>query len=237
MNNSKTPLYFQVYEDIKTRIVNGEYEEGTKLPSERKLCDLYDVSRITIRESLDRLEQEQMIRREHGKGSIVLGNHYTQVLNSLYSFKDEIEKNGKQASTKVISMERIDATPFLQEKMGLKSFHSVYRLIRLRLANEQPMIYEITYLPVRLCEGLDKFDFNHHSLYETLDQYYDIQIDNAYESLSAIKLNKSIADLLNESINASCMFIERVSYVKGEIIEYTQSYAGGNNYKYTVQLL
>ncbi|MGV2994730.1 GntR family transcriptional regulator [Streptococcus porcinus] len=141
MNNSKAPLYFQVYEDIKTRIVNGEYEEGTKLPSERKLCDLYDVSRITIRESLDRLEQEQMIRREHGKGSIVLGNHYTQVLNSLYSFKDEIEKNGKQASTKVISMDRIDVTPFLQEKMGLTSFHSVYHLIRLRLANGQPMIY------------------------------------------------------------------------------------------------
>ena len=43
--------------------------------------------------------------------------------------------------------------------------------------------------------------------------------------------------LLNESVNASCMFIERVSYVDGDIIEYTQSYAGGNNYKYTVKLL
>lgn len=237
MNNSKAPLYFQVYEDIKNKISNGEYGEGTKLPSERKLCDLYGVSRITIRESLDRLEQEQMIRREHGKGSIVLGNHYTQVLNSLYSFKDEIEKNGNIARTKVISMDSIEATPFLQEKMNLKPFHSVYRLIRLRLANEQPMIYEITYLPVRLCEGLDKFDFNQHSLYETLNNYYDIQIDSAYESLSAIKLKKQIADLLNESVNASCMFIERVSYVDGDIIEYTQSYAGGNNYKYTVKLL
>lgn len=237
MNNSRAPLYFQVYEDIKKKITSGEYEEGTKLPSERKLCDLYEVSRITIRESLERLEQEQMIRREHGKGSIVLGNHYTQVLNDLYSFKDEIEKSGHVARTEVISMERMEATPFLQEKMQLKPFHSVYRLIRLRLANEQPMIYEITYLPVRLCEGLDNFDFNQRSLYETLNQFYDIQIDSAYESLSAIKLKKSIAEHLNEDVNASCMFIERMSYVKGEVIEYTQSYAGGNNYKYTVKLL
>ncbi|UTI86070.1 winged helix-turn-helix domain-containing protein [Mammaliicoccus sciuri] len=36
---------------IKDKIISGEYKEGDKLPSERKLCDEYDVSRITIRRS------------------------------------------------------------------------------------------------------------------------------------------------------------------------------------------
>ncbi|WP_278926099.1 GntR family transcriptional regulator [Staphylococcus auricularis] len=235
--SEKLPLYDQVYQGIHERIKSGEYKEGDKLPSERKLCDQFSVSRITVREALDRLEQDHIIKREYGKGSFVLGSRYNQFLNELYSFKDEIEKNGDKASTRMLSIQFIPSTPFLQQKMKLKPYQYVYELKRLRLANDKPLIYEVSYLPMRHCEGLEQFDFNRVSLYETLNHYYGIQITNAYENLTASKLRKDEAELLNGVEDDSCMFIERTAYMNDDVIEFTQSIASGHEYKYTVKLM
>ncbi|MBI5974962.1 GntR family transcriptional regulator [Staphylococcus canis] len=237
MKIESAPLYFQVYESLHNEIKSGRFQEGDKLPSERKLCDTYNVSRITVREALNRLEQERLIKREHGKGSFVLGSQYTQFLDKLYSFKDEIEKNGDQPSTRMLNITLQPVTPILQEKMNLEAFQYVYELKRLRLSNGTPLIYEVSYLPMHYCEGLDRFDFNHVSLYETLNQHYNIQISNAYENLMASKLTKESAALLNGEVDESCMYIERFSYFNDAIIEYTQSIASGHKYKYTVKLM
>lgn len=235
MSIENSPLYFQIYKSLHNDIKFGHYQEGDKLPSERKLCETFNVSRITVREALYLLEKDRLIKREHGKGSFVLGSQYTQFLDKLYSFKDEIEKNGDQASTRMISIELKSSTPFLQEKMNLKPFQYVYKLKRLRLSNSKPLIYEVSYLPMRYCEGIERFDFNKMSLYKTLNQYYNIQITDAYENLMANKLTRDSAKLLNGEVDESCMYIERFSYCDDVIVEYTQSIASGH--KYTVKLM
>jgi GntR family transcriptional regulator len=238
MKNLNIPLYFQVYESIKEKIQSGELKELDKLPSERKLCNDYNVSRITIREALELLEAERYIRREHGKGSYVLGNQYNQMLDNLYSFKDEIVKKGDKPSTIMLGIERISTTPALQSKMGLEEYQEVYALQRLRLANDRPLMYEVSYLPVRFCEGLDRFDFNEVSLYETLHKHYGLQIVHAYENLSATNISKEQAQHLDTPAGESCMFLERYSYIEDDnIIEYTETIVKGRDYKYTVKLI
>lgn len=237
INIEVAPLYIRIYELILKDIQNGLYQVNDKLPSERKLCEIYSVSRITIREALNHLEKEQYIKRIHGKGSFVLGSQYMQFLDNLYNFKDEIEKSGDKASTQMIGIELKKSTPYIQEKMNLKSFQYVYELKRLRLANGIPLIYEVSYLPLKYCEGIDKFDFNYVSLYETLDKYYNIQITDAYETLTASKLSQDCAQLLNNKVDESCMYIERFSYYGDEVIEYKQSVVSGYKYKYTAKLM
>lgn len=237
MKNIKIPLYLQVYEDIKQKIQNGQYKEGEKLPSERNLYSEYDVSRITIREALKLLEEEGYIKREHGRGSYVLGSQYNQMLDSLYNFKDEIEKNGDQPRTIMLSIKKIASTQYLQNKMEILPHQEVYELRRLRLANEKPLIYETSYLPVKFCEGLEKFNFNKLSLYNTLNKHYDIRIVRAYENLTSRKLTEDQAKYLDTDINDTCMFIERFSYIEEGIIEYTETVAKAKDYKYTVKLI
>ncbi|MES3714472.1 GntR family transcriptional regulator [Staphylococcus ureilyticus] len=237
MKNLKTPLYFQIYEDIKQKIQNGQYKEGEQLPSERNLYLQYDVSRITVREALKLLEEERYIKREHGRGSYVLGSQYNQMLDSLYNFKDEIEKNGDQPRTIMLSIKKIASTQYLQKKMQILPHQEVYELRRLRLANEKPLIYETSYLPVKFCEGLEKFNFNKLSLYSTLNEHYAIRIIYAYENLTSRKLTEDQAQYLDTDKNDTCMFIERFSYIEEGIIEYTETVAKAKDYKYTVKLI
>ena len=56
--NSMTPLYRQVLEDIKAGIVSGQYEPGHKIPSEAELSEMYNVSRVTVRRAIEELVGE-----------------------------------------------------------------------------------------------------------------------------------------------------------------------------------
>ncbi|MFZ2544024.1 MAG: GntR family transcriptional regulator, partial [Lactococcus raffinolactis] len=88
-SNRKRPLYDQLVDLLKGKIEN-EFEPDSLLPSERELVDQYGVSRTTVRQALQELEQMNYIYRRHGKGTFVsdLRNHATN-LSGAYSFTDQ----------------------------------------------------------------------------------------------------------------------------------------------------
>ncbi|QRN48701.1 GntR family transcriptional regulator [Macrococcoides bohemicum] len=234
---SQVQLYLQIAEKIRNNIDNGELQVGDKLPSERKLCELYDVSRITIRQALDLLEDERIIQRKQGIGTYVLPSQYNQILNNLYSFSDEIIKKGDKPSTKMLDIQLERVNDYIHKRTGLMLNAHVFKLTRLRLANDKPLVLEYSYIPQSLAPDLDKFNFNKVSLYKTLSNEYQIQIDNAHETLEATILTKEEAELLNKKPKHIAMYIQRYAYSKGQIVEYTRSLVVGDEYKYTVELL
>ncbi|TDM45640.1 GntR family transcriptional regulator [Macrococcoides goetzii] len=234
---SQVQLYLQIAEKIRNNIDNGELQVGDKLPSERKLCELYDVSRITIRQALDLLEDERIIQRKQGIGTYVLPSQYNQILNNLYSFSDEIIKKGDKPSTKMLDIQLVRVNDYIHKRTGLMLNAHVFKLTRLRLANDKPLVLEYSYIPQSLAPDLDKFNFNKVSLYKTLSNEYQIQIDNAHETLEATILTKEEAELLNKKPKHIAMYIQRYAYSKGQIVEYTRSLVVGDEYKYTVELL
>ncbi|MGC9359590.1 MAG: substrate-binding domain-containing protein [Anaerolineae bacterium] len=69
--NARAPLYRQVARDLEEQIASGALEPGTKLPSERQLCEQYDVSQITIRRALRELAHAGKVYSQHGLGWFV----------------------------------------------------------------------------------------------------------------------------------------------------------------------
>src|SRR5690625_4080693 len=144
--SSRVPLYFQVMEKLIEEI-NTRYEDHDKLPSERELCKKYGVSRITIRQALEKLVQEGYIYKEHGKGTFVAPKSYTQPLERLYSFTEEMKKLGKTPSTEVLSFEEIVIDERMAEMLAVEAFSEVFQIVRLRLADNELLMYESSYLP------------------------------------------------------------------------------------------
>jgi DNA-binding LacI/PurR family transcriptional regulator len=79
------PLYMQIYTELKARIESGEWSYGAMLPSEHELCDVYGVSRGTVRQVLAKLEEEGLIRRERGKGTFIAQRSVREMQNNLNS--------------------------------------------------------------------------------------------------------------------------------------------------------
>lgn len=232
-----TVLYKNIASDLRQKIKDGVYNEGDKFPSERHLCEHYKASRITIRQSLELLEQEQLVIRRHGKGTFVLPSKYNQLLNDLYSFKDEIEKSGDTPSTRMLDIELVEIDEYLSQKTNLEIGTQVYKLTRLRLANDHPLIYEDSYIPYDIAPDLDHYNFSKLSLYRTLQDHYDIRIDKAHETLNATLLKAHEAHHLKQQEGDVAMYIQRFSYSNNQLIEYTKSIVVGDKYNYTVELI
>ena len=69
--SDKRPMYFQIMEQIKQRIIVGDWTEGELIPSIRQLAVDLEVSVITVKRAYYELEREGVIVTQHGKGSHV----------------------------------------------------------------------------------------------------------------------------------------------------------------------
>src|SRR5690242_2052571 len=71
MSKTDIPLYLKLYNFVVSEIKEGKLKSGDRVPSEKELAALFNVSRITSKKALERLEQASLIERTRGKGSFV----------------------------------------------------------------------------------------------------------------------------------------------------------------------
>jgi len=233
--SSRVPLYFQVMEKLIEKI-QTKYKDHDRLPSERQLCDQYDVSRITIRQALQQLVQEGYIYKEHGKGTFVSPTAYTQPLKSLYSFTEEMKKLNKKPSTKVLSFKEVVVDEIWANKLQIPLFSEVLQIVRLRLADEEPLIYETSYIPRSYFLNLVKTDIMMRPMYDVFYEDYGINVTNATERFTATTIRDIEAPHLKVQSGDVGMLIRRIAYSGDTLIEYTMSIARGDKFAYTVEL-
>ena len=95
-NSSMQPIYEQIVEQIKEKIINGEFSEEMMLPSVRTMAKDLKISALTVKKAYDELEQEAYIKTVQGKGTFVtprnnelirekqisiIENHIEQIIN------------------------------------------------------------------------------------------------------------------------------------------------------------
>lgn len=237
MTKRNVPLYMQLVDSIVQKINKKEYQPEEKLPSERELCDMYGLSRITVRNALQELQREGYIYKVHGKGTFVSSNFYKQNLVKLYSFTEEMKKLGKIPKTKVISFKKIESGSRLAGKMEIKPTDSVYQVVRLRLADDEPLMYETSYIPFHRFPDLTKEALEADPMYTLFYEKYHVIVTKAIEQFSATTLTMEEASYLNITEDSPGMLIKRVAYFKNDIIEYTSSVTAGDKFRYTVELV
>ena len=90
--SGQKPLWSQLYDILESRILNGDYKEGEVLPSEMALMEEFEVSRVTVRQAMDKLINAKLISRKSGKGTIVLKRENTVATSFQSSFNGVEEK-------------------------------------------------------------------------------------------------------------------------------------------------
>jgi GntR family transcriptional regulator len=236
IKDPRLPLYFQLMDTLLEKIELGELKEYEKLPSERELCELYNVSRTTVRQTMQSLERDGYIYKVHGKGSFVSPKIYNQSLVQFYSFTEEMKKAGRKPSTKILFFEKINCEDNIAKKMNLSENSDVYKVTRLRLADDEPMLYETSYLPVSRFENLTKNQLENKPMYEIFRESYKVTITRAMETFKAVSTRSIEAEYLQIIENTPSLMLERTTYEYDSIIEYTASIARGDKFSYTVEL-
>jgi len=231
-------LYVRVCQQIFDSIVmSSEYAENSPLPSERFLCEKYHVSRSTVRQALEKLQDDGYIYTIRGNGSFIKPQVFEQNLTTFYSFTDELKNSNVIIQNEIMAYELIQLDMVLASRLGHDKKSYFHKLIRLRSAKDYPLMVETTYLPKSRFHKIDtSYLMNHGSLYSYLREKYDFHAERAVETFRPILPNANEKELLQISSNMPCILLERFSYEEGMINEYTQSTVRGDKYIFKVDL-
>lgn len=234
--NNRVPMYYQLVDIIVELIETGVLEENKKIPSERELCTQYDISRATVRQAIQVLERDGYIYKKHGKGTYVSPKRMKQELLKFYSFTEEMKKLGKIPSSKVIDFQLITADEKIAKKMQTLEGEKLYKFTRIRLADEEPMMLETSYIPYERFPGILRGDLEENAMYDIFTKRYNAVFTKAEECFRTVSTRSNEAKILNIKKNAPSMMIERWTFEKEVIIEYTVGIARGDKFKYHVVL-
>ena len=234
-NKKNKPKYLMLAETIKKKINDEIYRLGEKIPTEQQLMKKYNLSRDTVRKAINYLVREKYLYKLQGSGTFVSEDFYSQSLLKFYSFTDEMIKRGKTPASEILLFELVEADKKIRKKMALKSTE-VYKLVRLRLADRVPVIYETTYLNPNLLKELTLKKLKEKPLYDVLRKDYKLKFDRATEKFKAVIPTEDILDKLKMPSLKACMELERYTYSQGEVLEYTKSIARGDKLTFEIEL-
>ena len=165
---SVVPLYQQLSNIIEEKINNEEYLAGSALPSEAKLCSLYGISRVTVRKAISDLVEKELLIRKHGKGTFVAKKKIPSDLFHFDGFTTLCRRAKIAVRTHILLQEKQLATSKDEERLGISSGSYVVCLVRLRYADEVPVIIEYVRLPYDKYKFLLNENMEDKSLYQTI---------------------------------------------------------------------
>lgn len=232
---SRAPKYVQIKEAIRKKIVSKEWVEGCRIPVEAEFCEMYGVSRITIRKALEELQNEGYLVKIQGKGTFVQSQSHEQHLSKFYSFREELKNQGVEETAVVLEITIVDANAEVAANLDMEPGQSVYRIHRLRRTQSGPYAIETSYIPYHLCKTITKQKIQEDGLYRTLANN-GLVVDSARETFKAINVNKEQSNLLEVRIDAAAIALKRTAYSGSQTVEYCVCVVRGDFFRFSVEL-
>lgn len=230
------PLYYQLINFLKNQIEN-EMVAHDKLASEREIEKRFGVSRTTVRLALQELESDGYVYRRHGKGTFVSElSSQTADLAGVYSFTEQMKKIGRKPNTQILAFEQVEADKRIAKSLQISLGETVYKIKRLRLADDEPLMVETSYLPIRPFLSLKKEQLEQKPLYDVFSEDFEQKIRLADEEFYASIATEEDAEVLRIYSDSPVLHLIRVTYnMKNEVIEYTLSVARADQFHYKVR--
>ena len=216
--------YKQIYEKIYKEIMDGIYQEEDFLPTEHELCDQYEVSRDTIRKSLNLLARDGLIRRRQGQGSQVMHRERINFqVSDLISYQELNQSLDLKSKTNVVTLEELLINSELSDLTGFKEGEACFKIVRQRIVNETASVLDIDYLAKRYCPQITR-DIAERSIFSYLEEELGLEIDWAEKTITIEPLtdmDRLLLDIGGEQHVASVA--SRVFLKSGQQFQFTNS--------------
>ncbi len=216
------PLYVQARNILLSRIENAEYGVNEKIPSESELCQEFGISRMTVRSVLTELVRDGKLYRIQGKGTFVAEPKFVADSTSYVGIREQLEKQGYEVSTVVLSVDIIDCPAAIARIMNLNLSEQVYYIQRVRNVKEIPLSLHKSYIPVCYSPGLEHSDFCNDQLCEILSKKYNLNRVSVTETLESSSASEEEARLLKIRKGYPLLYLcDSIFDKDGRIFEYS----------------
>lgn len=227
LNNSiSTPLYDQLKQKIKDAIEQGIYKQGQKLHNETELCEIYGVSRITVRRAILELADEGFLERKQGKGTFVTRTKIERELVSVDGFTDFSKHLGKSPSKKILVCEEIKATSEIAEALKIAIDSPVLRLVRLMFIDDMPFTIDEAHYSLERFPNLTEHFLASSSTYEALKKVYKVNLNSCstHKVITISPATSLEAEYLNCDTGDTLFNIDKIVFDENKVPIHTSNF-------------
>ncbi|WP_122518845.1 UTRA domain-containing protein [Pseudomonas viridiflava] len=204
---------------LQEQIEHGLLPPGSKLPAERKLSEVFDTTRITLREALVQLEAMGLVYREERRGWFISPPRLAYDLIRRSHFHAMVSSQGRVAHTQVLSARLQPASAMICAMLELPALSSVIQICRARRIDQRLVLYVEHYLKPEFFPGILDFDME-QSLTELYARQYDLRYGQVRFEMVPTALHAEAAAALKVSVGSPGLRIARINYdQQGRLID------------------
>ena len=203
------PQHRKLFEILRKHILEGVYKEGDLLPSENELCQIYGMTRPTVRHSLAALAYDGYIRKHQGKGSIV--HRLPREIGILSVSGTTSAVGDRNLKTRIIVKPVIRPwdEDFIFPLSDLERESGCIYMERLRLLEGTPIFYDISYIANINLPRITSRQFENRSLFQVLRDKYQVEIKGGEQRIKAIPASSKISRFLKIKKGEPVLHMER----------------------------
>jgi len=229
-----SPLHRRIADSLRRAIRSGVYARGDLLPSERELMAEFGASRGTVRHALATLRAEGVIASRKGARGVVLAEPRSQSFSELLSFSAWARSLGEVPSGRVVSLGRHLADERDTRRLDVALGSPVFRLVRVRLLGERPVLIERTTFPEWVGRLVAAIDLERQSIYAELARR-GVVFASARHTVSAIPAAPDDAELLELPDGTPLLRqLRRTSSRAGEPLEWSDDRYRGDTVSFSI---
>ena len=216
--------YLNIYNSIVSKIENKEYQCNDKLPSEKELMVEFNVSRDTIRKSLNMLEQNGYIQKTKGKGSFVLDiNKFDFPVSGVVSFKEIASKLGRDVETKVEVLEHKRPKKSISKKLEINEDEMIWKIVRTRAIDGEKVILDKDYIAEKFVQNINE-EICKKSLYEYIEGELGLKIAYAKKEITVQNATREDRKYLDMKSFDMIVVVKSYTYLDDtSLFQYTES--------------
>lgn len=222
---SNVPLYSQLKNLIIDKIENGEYPEDSKIPSEQELCDMYNISRPTVRQAITELTNNGYLYKEKGKGTFVAPSKSRIDIKNYSGFTDSILDSQVPGERDILSADVINSQDLkkLEEIFGMSS-ENFAQVKYLTKNGSDVFSLNVSYIPLGYFPAIIEDIKQKKPSYDILRGKYPLIPVRTKSTLEVIFTDQSDAQHIQVQMGQALIKIENVLYSKsGQVVEYVVS--------------
>ncbi len=231
---AKIPLYRQIADTIREKIRNGEFKVGEALPTEAQLRNDFSVSRVTIRQALKLLIENEELESVQGSGTYVKESKVNYDIYQQSTFNEKWAHLNMATHSDVMTFEITLPSITIAEQLNISEKDRIFHVKRLRSIGDHPITFEETWMPLRLFPDLT-YQVMEKSKYDYIENTKGMVIDRSEQEIIPVLPSEEIAELLK--IDPQQPIIEkrtRSFLADGTVFEYSRNQFTTTDYKFTV---
>lgn len=235
--SSPVPLYHQLRGVLEYLIYSGDYKPGEPVSGENELCELYGVSRTTVRQTIREMIKDGVLYRKGSRGRplvapIVIHQHLLRLRGF---FTEDMLTAGLIPHTTVVSVE-MRTFPDVSKKLNLNSNAPIYRIERIHHGNGEPLALQVSYIPEEVCPDLHKKDLSASLVYYFESQYVG-PIVKAKQLIRVQHATNEERDRMHLPHRLPLFKVERVMLADGDRpVEYFECLLRSDRYQLEMEL-